>query len=172
MTINKIISTIIAAMMVGATTLFLASQNVVSARNTSQNAIEIYTDVIADKGTISAVDYNEYTSKLSSTGVIYETTITVERPVPSPQSNNSDEDQLNKYYTTIFNWSNGVSENKTPNGPDGKDVVYLFEGDIVTVTSVPINQPLPNMLIKSFTGIRLKDDVVSVSRRVRNTGGI
>lgn len=147
--------------------VFSSGQMVITAGNISSNAIEIYTDIIADKGTITEHDYLEYINKLAGTGVIYRNYITVERLVPRASSNAS-KDVLEQDYITIYTWDSEHGDTPTPNGQASGDVVKLARGDIVTVRSVPINKPLTHTLTKAFTGFNFAENTVSISRRIRN----
>ncbi len=128
----------------------------------SWNAVENYVDIVNDKGLLTKSDYEDFILKLSSNGIIYKVDIEISRRIAVPVSAGT----ANIIYQPVGFYSSSPSEDYQILS----NTKALYKGDIVTVTCVPLNKTVGQIILTNLTKVNGQSVSLSLSGMVRNNG--
>lgn len=172
--ISRVIGVVLAlALLIGIPLVSEVSISNLRSERMSWNYLELYTDIVADKGLITQEDFDNFQTNMSVVPVLYNTVITVERLDYQPVSDSSS--TTSSGYVVVYKWD-GEEDTAVTKGNVGSisadaTSVKLKAGDIVTIEMTPLNVSSGQRVVKSVTGINSSNHLISTSRMVRNDGG-
>lgn len=138
----------------------------------SWNYLELYTDIISDKGSIQEADYKTFMNNMAATGLAWDIEIEVQQVWATPLNDVSGGDKVSTSYTTVYVWNSGKGNIVTDNANwVSTDSKRIKAGDIVTVTCRPINKTFAQSLVKTLSGMDMSATKITSSKMIRNDGG-
>lgn len=139
----------------------------------SWNYLELYTDIIADKGSLQEEDYKTFTNNLSSTGVAWDIEIEVQQVWALPDTVGSTTTDVNTGYTVVYAWNSSKGNNMSHSSNYvNSSNKHIKAGDIIKVTCRPINKTFSQALVGTLSGMDMQSHVVTSSKMIRNDGGV
>lgn len=172
--ISRVIGLVLAlALLIGIPLVSEVSINNLRGERMSWNYLELYTDIISDKGLITQEDFDDFQTNMSVVPVLYNTVITVERLDYQPISSNNT--NTTSGYVVVYKWDGqddkSVLDSKIGSIPNTATSVKLKAGDIVTIEMTPMTTSVGQRLVKSLTGLDATNHTITTSRMIRNDGG-
>ena len=161
--LSKIIGVVLAViLLIFVPAVGKASLNCLRSERISWDYLELFTDTIADKGSITQADYIEFMNNMATSGVTYDVQIRIDKLLAMPPTAPTD-----AYFTTSYDtqyiW----------NSSTGESIEYTKAeaGDILVVTCKPVSKTFSQSFINAISHIDIQSSNIISSKMIRNNGG-
>ena len=163
--LSKLIGTVLAVVLfILCPVIALSSISMLRTERLSWNYLELYSDIVADKGIVMESDFHNFMTNMSATGLNWDVTITVEKLAPTPAVS-GDTSPISTGYVTVYAWNN------MKGSPFGAPFTDCGAGDILTVTCIPTSKTFAQSIVETMVGLRTNSHKIVSSKMIRNEGG-
>lgn len=161
--LSKILGVVLAVvLLVFVPAMGKASLNCLRSERISWDYLELFTDVIADKGSVTQSDYIEFMNNMATSGVTYDVQIRIDKLLALPATTPSGNSYTTSY-ATQFVWSSSQG--------DKLEYTEAEAGDIIIVTCTPVSKTFSQSFINAISHIDIQSSHIISSKMIRNNGG-